>query len=140
MVIRLRLRIRSIRGRSEDVVALVNSGYEARRPELLIPAELARRLDLYPILPAGSEVIEYILADGSRTRLIRISDAAEVQVITNDRVSDPVRCDVVIAEKADEVLISDKLADALKIVAIAIGEGLWCFRDELGKVVRRSVV
>lgn len=140
MAIRLKLRIKSLRGSSEDIIALVNSGYEARRPELLIPAELAKRLNLYPVLPAGSEVIEYILADGSRTRLIRVNNAIEVQVITSDRISNPVRCDVVIAENADEALISDKLADALRIVAIAIGEGLWCFRDELGKVIRRSAM
>ena len=48
-------------------------------------------------------------------------------------------CDLVIAEGAEEPLISDKLADALKIVAIAIRGGLWCFRDELGAKIRRSM-
>ena len=38
------------------------------------------------------------------------------------------------AERADEVLISDKLAGRLGIVALDFGEGLWCFRDELGRV------
>jgi len=45
---------------------------------------------------------------------------------------------MVIAEKAEEPLISDKLAGRLGIVTIDIGEGLWCFRDEMGRVVRRT--
>jgi len=39
-----------------------------------------------------------------------------------------------VAERADEALISDKLAGRLGIVALDFGEGLWCFRDELGMV------
>ncbi|RLF01312.1 MAG: hypothetical protein DRJ59_06300 [Thermoprotei archaeon] len=138
MVIRLRLKLKSINGREVVVIALVNSGYETERPELLVPTSVARDLELYPTLPSGAEVREYILADGSRTRLIKIPSVLEVSVVTNDRVVGPVRCDVVIAEKSEEPLIGDKLSDALQIVAIAIGEGLWCFRDEIGKRTRRS--
>jgi len=35
--------------------------------------------------------------------------------------------------------LSDKLVSKLGIVLIDIGEGLWCFKDELGKIVRRSL-
>ena len=138
MVIRLRLRLRSVSGREVVVAALVNSGYETERPELLVPASVARELGLYPTLPRGAEVREYILADGSRTRLIKVPSAIEVSAVANDRVVGPVRCDVAIAERSEEPLIGDKLSDALQIVAIAMGEGLWCFRDEVGKRVRRS--
>ena len=89
-------------------------------------------------MPRGAEVKEYILADGSRTKLVKIPDAIEVAVITEDRIGPTTKCDVVIAEKAEGALISDKLADALNIAAIAIGEGLWCFRDELGSKIRKS--
>ncbi len=138
MAIRLRLKVKSVKGRETDVVALVSSGYETVRPELLINPSIARELELYPVLPPGAEVKEYILADGSRTRLIRIPSALLVKVLVEDRETEFVNCDAVIAEKAEEPLISDKLADALKIVAIAIGEGLWCFHDELGKKTRRN--
>ncbi|HDD26178.1 MAG TPA: hypothetical protein ENF75_03720 [Acidilobales archaeon] len=138
MVIRLRLRVRGVRGREVEVVAVVNSGYEALRPELLINTSIAHELGLYPVLPSGAEVREYALADGSRTKLIRIPNALEVKVCVEDRETKYVGCDAVIAERAEEPLISDKLADALEIVAIAIGEGIWCFRDELGKKNRRS--
>ena len=139
MAIRLRLRIRSIKNREIEAVALVNSGYETLRPELLVNPSIAQELELYPILLPGAEVKEYILADGSRTRLIRIPNALKVKVLVEDRDTEFVDCDAVIAEKAEEPLISDKLADALKIVAIAIGEGIWCFRDELGKKMRKSM-
>jgi len=42
-------------------------------------------------------------------------------------------------QKADEALLSDKLVSKLGVVLIDIGEGLWCFKDELGKIVRRSL-
>ncbi len=138
MVIRLELKLESIRGREITVIALVNSSYEVLKPELLIPASAACDLGLYPSLPQGSEVREYVLADGSRTKLIKIPNALKVSVITEDRVVGPVGCDAVVAQKAEEPLISDKLADALQLVALAIGEGLWCFKDELGEKIRRS--
>lgn len=44
-----------------------------------------------------------------------------------------------ISERADEVLLSDKLVSKLGIVLLDIGEGIWCFKDEIGKTVRRSL-
>ncbi len=140
MVVRVRLKLKSVTGREVEVSAIVNSGYESINPELLIPVDVGESLQLYPVLPSGSEVREYVLADGSRARLIKIPSVLEVSVVTEDRVVGPVKCDVVLAERASEVLVSDKLADAFNISIIAIGEGLWCFRDELGKRVRESVV
>jgi hypothetical protein len=83
-------------------------------------------------------VKEYRLADGSSSKLIKIPKAVKIYVVEEDRVVGPVESSVVIAEKAEEPLISDKLAGRLGIVAIDIGEGLWCFRDKIGRVVRRT--
>jgi hypothetical protein len=135
----IRLRIRLVReGKSVDVVALINSGYETREPEVLLPVAIATQLSIYPRLPEGATVKEYRLADGSVTKLIRISRAVQIYVVEEDRVVGPVEASVVVAEKAEEVLISDKLAGKLGIVALDFGEGLWCFRDEIGRVTRRS--
>jgi len=38
----------------------------------------------------------------------------------------------VVGERADEVLVSGKLAGRLSIVVLDFAEGLWCFRDEVG--------
>jgi len=104
VAIRLRLRL-SRGGHSVDVVALVKSGYETVEPEILVPPVTARELHLYPELPYGAVVGEYRLADGSVTELIRI--------LEDDRVVGSVESSLVIAEKAGEPLISDKLAGRL---------------------------
>jgi hypothetical protein len=137
VAIRLRLRL-SRGGHSVDVVALVKSGYETVEPEILVPPVTARELHLYPELPYGAVVGEYRSADGSVTELIRIPRAVNVYVLEDDRVVGSVESSLVIAEKAGEPLISDKLAGRLGIVALDFGEGLWCFRDEIGRVTRRS--
>ena len=134
------MRVRSVVGRTVDVIALINSGYETSTPELLIPRDVAKDLGLYPSIPVESEVKEYVLADGSRRTLIRIPNAIEVSVVTDDRIVGPIKASVVIAEHAEEPLISDKLSDALGIVALAIGQGLWCFKDELGRKTRKTIV
>ena len=137
MAIRLKLRL-AREGKSVEVVALVNSGYETLEPEVLVPPDVARSLSLYPHLPQGALVKEYRLADGSASKLIKIPRAVSVHAVEEDRVVGPVESSLVVAERADEVLISDKLAGRLGIVALDFGEGLWCFRDELGRVARRS--
>ncbi|MGB9630848.1 MAG: hypothetical protein ACPL09_02545 [Candidatus Methanodesulfokora sp.] len=43
------MRIRIFRGdKTVDVVALVNSGYEADSPQLMVPIQVARELGLWP--------------------------------------------------------------------------------------------
>ncbi|MEZ0290286.1 MAG: hypothetical protein ABWJ42_04275 [Sulfolobales archaeon] len=123
MAIRLRLRLR--RGdKVLDVIALVNSGYETTDPEILISSQIAEELGVLPLLPPGSLVKEYILADGSIARLIKIPKAVAVSVVEEDRVVGEIETGVVISDKADEVLISDKLAGRLGIVALDFAEGL----------------
>lgn len=137
MAIRLRLRLER-EGKHVDVIALVNSGYETLEPEILVPSQVAEELGLLPSLPPGSMVKEYVLADGSITRLIRIPKALRVSVVEEDRAVSNVEASAVVSGRADEVLISDKLTGKLNIVALDFAEGLWCFKDELGKKVRKS--
>jgi len=135
----IRLRLRLVRGGSSvEVTALVNSGYETLEPEVLVPPDVARGLSLYPQLPQGAMVREYRLADGSSSKLIKAPRAALIYAVEEDRTVGPVESSLAIAERAEEPLISDKLAGKLGIVALDFGEGLWCFRDEVGRVTRRS--
>lgn len=78
------------------------------------------------------------MADGSITKLIRAPRALRVSVVEEDRVVGGVEASAVIGDKAEEVLISDKLAGMLGIVALDFAEGLWCFKDELGSKTRKS--
>ncbi len=139
MAIRLRIKLLSNMGRTTITKALVTTGYETQEPEALIPRSIAEDLDLLPKLPSGSEVRNYVLADGTVTRLILIPNAVQVWIIEDDREVGGVTAHVTISERADEVLLSDKLVSRLGVVLLDIGEGTWCFRDELGKNVRRSL-
>lgn len=137
MAIRLRLKLVK-ENNSVEVTALVNSGYETLEPEILVPSSVARNLSLYPQLPQGATVKEYRLADGSSSKLIKISKTISVYALEEDRMVGPVESSLTIAERAEEPLISDKLAGKLGIVALDFGEGLWCFKDEVGRLTRKS--
>ncbi len=139
MAIRLRVKLSSIMGKTTVAKALVTTGYETQEPEVLIPRGVAEDLNLLPKLPSGSEVRNYVLADGTVTRLILIPNAVQVWVLENDREVGGITAHAVVSERADEVLLSDKLVSKLGIVLLDIGEGIWCFKDEIGKTVRRSL-
>ncbi|WP_243678102.1 hypothetical protein [Vulcanisaeta distributa] len=127
-------------GRTTVTKALVTTGYETQEPEVLIPrGGVAEDLNLLPKLPSGSEVRNYVLADGTVTRLILIPNAVQVWVLENDREVGGIMAHAAVSERADEVLLSDKLVSKLGIVLLDIGEGIWCFKDEIGKTVRRSL-
>ena len=100
VAIRLKLKIRNVENnKSTEIIALVNSGYETLEPEILLPYSIAEKIGLYPELPKNFKIIEYTLADGSKTKLIRMPKILEVCVIAEDRVSKTVLSNVVIAEK-----------------------------------------
>ena len=52
MAIRLKLRL-AREGKSVEVVALVNSGYETLEPEVLVPPDVARSLSRTPTYLKG---------------------------------------------------------------------------------------
>lgn len=55
MAVRLRIRIR-VRNKAVEEVALLNSGFEAPTPQLLIPLSTARTLGLWPPTEDAREV------------------------------------------------------------------------------------
>ena len=133
----MRLRLRIIReGRSIEVVALLNSGYEAPTPQLLIPVDIARSLGLWP--PEGaSEVI--LDTAGGPLRAWYYPRAGEVEVAVEDARSPRVLVDLIVSPIADEPLISDMLAEELGIAVESFGRGLWRFRWESRNKLRESV-
>ncbi len=125
---RVRLRVRSLRSGTEVVTsALVNSGYEAETPQLLIPRRLAVELGLWPP-PEDAYLVEVGTAGGP-VRNYLVPRAAEVYVEAEDRVVGPVKCDVMISNLEYEVLISDKLGGELGLVILDL-RGKWRFSDE----------
>jgi len=137
-LIRVRVRIRSRTGRSIETAAIANSGYGSMEPEAIIPLPLAERLvDPQVLRGAGSR--DYTLAGGLLERFHVIPRELEVSVVTGDRVEGPVIADMIISSGEDEVIISDKLIESLKIALERPATGLWRFHDEPLLNVRSSV-
>jgi hypothetical protein len=137
MAVRVRLRLRSKTSQETiETSALVNSGFEAESPQLLIPTPLARWLSLYPPPPTSS-VIEVGTAGGP-VRVFLVREALQAWVVTGDREVGPKLVDVMISPTEEEVLISDVLAEEFGIVLLAIGSGKWRFIDDPLDKVRYS--
>lgn len=127
IAVRLRLRIRTKSGKTAEAIALLNSGFEAPTPQLLVPVDLARTLDLWP----PTEAIEVTLdTAGGPLRAWFYPRIAYVEVVAEDAKSNNVETDVIVSPIADEALISDMLAEELEIAVESFGKGLWRFRWE----------
>ena len=129
MGVRVRVEIRA-GDRRVITSALLNSGYEAEEPEVLLPPPLAEELHLTPV---GSEDYRAV---GAQVRT-RVLGYVELRVIASDRQSGWVRARAVSVEGEQEVLLSDKLIDALEVEPVRPGRGLWRFSGEEG--LRASV-
>ena len=134
MAVRLKLKI-SAGDKSVEAVALLNSGYEAPTPHLLIPVDLAKALNLWP--PEKAFEVELDTAGGVLKAWL-YPRACKVKVLGGDIESKEVEADVVISPLANEPLISDVLAEELEIAVESFGRGLWRFRWEPLSKVRPS--
>ena len=121
---------------SAEVVAIANSGFVGAEPEVLVSSRTARLLRLHEM--EEPEVYSKVTGDGREVGFLRYRDAVRVYVVAEDRVEGPVTSTVLISPRARYVLLNDKLLGKLRIVLIDFGEGIWCFRDEIGRVERRS--
>jgi len=137
MAVRIKLLIKSrSSGKELEVIALVNSGFETIKPQLLLPIGAAEKLDLWPKLPNNFKIREYMTPAGA-VKLYIVEDELKVKPVVEYSV-DPVISDAVISSIEDEILISDKLAGALGIMVIDFAEGLWKLRTDPEDTVRRS--
>lgn len=134
-MIRLRVRLKSASENTIETYAIANTGFIGREPEVVIPKRIADGLN---ISEAGLQEFEKTLADGTLVKLKGIRGFVEVYAVTEDRIVGPINVTAYIVG-GGYVLLNDKLLDELGIVIIAAGEGLWCFKDEMGARVRRSV-
>ncbi|MEM2921976.1 MAG: hypothetical protein QXF26_06640 [Candidatus Bathyarchaeia archaeon] len=138
MAVRVKLRLK-VKGFKEayDAIALVNSGYEATTPQLLIPRRLAEELKIWPNMLSKAKVVAYGTAGGT-VRNYFMPGILEVSIIEEDVKPNVIMADVVISEIEEEVLISDKLAGKLGIVLEDIGEGLYALREDPERKLRKS--
>ena len=78
-----------------------------------------------------------MLADGTRTVLARCEDPLQLYVLAGDRLEGPIEARAY-PVKSRFVLLNDAALSALGVAIVDPKEGLWCFRDELGRRERRG--
>lgn len=136
MAVRVRLRLRA--GGAEVLTsALVNSGFEADTPQLVVPIALARRLGLWSRALLEGRIQLYGTVAGP-TRLYVLPSSLEVSIAEDDFETQPVVADAVISDVEREVLISDYLAGALGIAIEDLREGVWRIKSDPSGRLRRS--
>jgi len=137
MALRIKLKVKAkSSNKLVETAALVKTGFETEKPQLLIPLRLAKELELWPP-PPEAELVELGTAAGPVRNYV-IYNALEVSATTGDRATEPVACDAVISHVETEALINDKLGEALKIVILAIGSGKWKFADDPPNIMRNT--
>ena len=129
-MVRVKIKLTPLKaGSSLEVNSLLNTGYGSEEPEVLMPVKVAERLTFWPKLPEGVMIKTYE-TPGGISRMHYLADAIEIQSITEDKISKPIKCALVISELEREVLLSDTAISKLSIVIEDPGSGLWRFKDE----------
>jgi len=114
---------------------MANMGFEGLGTDIMLPMDLAKRLELW--LPKNANIYAVRTASGVAP-IYRLRGYIEAEVMVNDRSIVPVKLMPIISDAMEYVLLSNKALTALGVVIISAGEGLWCLRDELGRLVRDS--
>jgi hypothetical protein len=134
MAVRVRVRI-SAGDRSLETIALVNTGYEAETPQILVPIPAAEALGAWP--PQGAFESTYETAGGPLRTWV-YPRACRVKIVAEGAATVEVEADLVVSPIADEVLINDKLTGKLEIVLEDAGQGLWRLKQEPQTRLRQS--
>jgi len=122
-------------GAEVETSALINSGFEADEPQIVLPMEVARRLGL---LERARALETFEVAGGGRAMGYRIATPVEVRLVLPDRSPRAVSATATVMPGEREVIISDYLASELGLVLLDLRDGRWCLRDEVGRRERRS--
>jgi len=139
LVVRVRVRLER-EDKQVEAVALASAGFESDEPEIIVPVEVARELNLYPRLPGGAIIDRYRGAGGRTFRVYRLSiGIVRAYVVAEDRLAGPVSIALTIVPGEDEAILSDQALDSFGIVLVRPGKGLWRFIDDPADKIRESV-
>jgi len=134
--VRVRVKIATC-GRVVESTALVNTGFEADEPQILVPHYLLVENNIDIGRLGKPVVLEYDTAGGP-TSMYVYPKACRVSVVEPDRVSREVEADLVLSLVEREVLLSDALTEELGIIILSPRKGLWRFIDDPLDVTRSS--
>jgi len=132
----LKLRVKLCRGVvCVESIGIANSGFASRDLEIVAPENIVKTLIGENI---AITLVDRVLADGSRTALPRTVETLDLYIVAEDRVEGPVKTHAYLS-KGRFILISDSVLSKLQVVIIDPYEGIWCFRDEIGKRERKGL-
>lgn len=137
-MLRLRIRVKTLDNSATfEAVSIASSGFIGIEPEILIPSNIADELKLQT--KGKPELYSKITGDGREIEFLKFRNVVKVYVVAEDRVEGPVVASALISPRAKYILLNDKLLSKLKISLLDFGEGIWCFRDEIGKRERKTI-
>ncbi|RLF19411.1 MAG: hypothetical protein DRZ82_05920 [Thermoprotei archaeon] len=135
MVCRVRVRIR-VGDRVVEGSALLNSGFESDEPDIVIPMDLARLLDLWPPRSTATAILD---TGGGETVNPYYRACAELELVLGDREPKKVKVNVIVNPYVDEVVISDYVASEFGVILLDFKKGLWRLKDDPPEKVRKSI-
>ena len=137
MVVRVRIILKS-EDKEVSTIAIANSGYEAEEPEVILPTKVAELLNLYPVIPSESKIEEYKAIGGVSVNAITLNKRILIKVVSGDKETEFTEVIPIIISGENEVILSDKVIDSLKIILLKPGAGLWKFTDDPMNIIRES--
>jgi len=124
---RVDLHLRRPDGTVLATAALLNGGFEAESPHVLLPRRAYAHL--YSTEPAGTRADEVQTAGGASAVLV-LADPVDAWVDAGDRAGPVAPVHVIVSDAETEVLVSDAAIDALGIEIKSHGRGVWRFAGE----------
>ena len=134
MAVRVNVRVQVGR-KSANAVAIANSGYEAGKPELLVPLVFATQQ--LGLKFKSARPVSYTAAGGQPIRLFLVGKGM-VSAVVYDRRTKSVKTDIMASEEETELVMNNSLLEALGICLLKVKSGEWRFEDDPPETRRQS--
>lgn len=115
-------------------VAIANSGFETNQSQILLPQSLAIKFWKAEVRKAKSEMFK--TAGGPA--MFMVIGRGMVTIKDDDALSGQADAEIIVASTEDEVILNDRLLDALGIQIIKAGVGLWRHSSDAPENIRNS--
>jgi len=132
MVCRVKVRVR-VKDKVVENRALVNSGFEADAPDIVIPTNIARQLNLWP---PRTNITAILDTGGGEVVNPYYENCGILELILDDRENIRIKVNIIVNPHIDEIALSDYVSSLLGIVLLDIKKGLWKLKDDPTEKVR----